>query len=56
MLTLQPQDAALDCHADSWQEALDQAAGRGTIHRNAAARRKSRLAGRLTVLKQKQGT
>ncbi|WP_110716055.1 phosphoenolpyruvate--protein phosphotransferase [Salinicola acroporae] len=26
MLTLQPQDAALDCHADSWQEALDQAA------------------------------
>ncbi|MGM8851577.1 phosphoenolpyruvate--protein phosphotransferase [Salinicola halophyticus] len=26
MLTLQPQDAALDCQADSWQNALDQAA------------------------------
>jgi phosphocarrier protein FPr len=26
MLTLQPQDAALDCQADSWQDALDQAA------------------------------
>ncbi|WP_110655262.1 phosphoenolpyruvate--protein phosphotransferase [Salinicola halimionae] len=26
MLTLQPQDAALNCQADSWQSALDQAA------------------------------
>ncbi|OLO02841.1 phosphoenolpyruvate--protein phosphotransferase [Salinicola socius] len=26
MLTLQPQDAALNCQADSWQNALDQAA------------------------------
>lgn len=26
MLTLQPQDAALDCRAESWQDALDQAA------------------------------
>ena len=35
-------------------KALDQAASRGTIHRNAAARRKSRLARRLSALKQKQ--
>lgn len=37
-------------------QALDQAAGRGTIHRNAAARRKSRLAKRLNVVKLKAAT
>ena len=31
MLTLQPQDAALNCQADSWQDALDQAAA--SLHR-----------------------
>jgi small subunit ribosomal protein S20 len=33
--------------------ALDREAGRGTIHRNAAARRKSRLARQLKALKAK---
>jgi small subunit ribosomal protein S20 len=37
-------------------KALDQAAVRGTIHRNAAARRKSRLAKRFKTLRQKQAT
>ena len=37
-------------------KALDQAASHGTIHRNAAARRKSRLARRLTALKARQAT
>jgi len=32
-------------------QALDRAASRGTLHRNAAARRKSRLARRLNALK-----
>lgn len=35
--------------------ALDRAANRGTVHRNAAARRKSRLARRLNALKAKAG-
>lgn len=34
-------------------KALDQTASRGTIHRNTAARRKSRLARRLNALKSK---
>ena len=34
---------------------LDREANRGTLHRNAAARRKSRLAKRLNALKQKAG-
>jgi len=33
---------------------LDQAAAKGVIHRNAAARRKSRLSARLKALKAKQ--
>lgn len=33
--------------------ALDRAAGRGTIHRNAAARRKSRLGQRLNAIKER---
>ncbi len=37
----------------SAEQALDRAADRGTLHRNAAARRKSRLARRLNALKQK---
>ncbi len=36
--------------------ALDRAAASGTVHPNAAARRKSRLARRLALLKQKQTT
>ena len=35
---------------------LDREANRGTLHRNAAARRKSRLARRLNALKSKAGT
>ncbi len=35
---------------------LDRAANRGTLHRNAAARRKSRLARRLNALAQKAAT
>jgi small subunit ribosomal protein S20 len=35
---------------------LDRAANRGTLHRNAAARRKSRLMRRLNALKQKAAT
>lgn len=34
-------------------QTLDREANRGTLHRNAAARRKSRLARRLNALKQK---
>jgi small subunit ribosomal protein S20 len=34
-------------------QALDREANRGTLHRNAAARRKGRLARRLNALKQK---
>ncbi|MEW6251321.1 MAG: 30S ribosomal protein S20 [Planctomycetota bacterium] len=34
---------------------LDREADRGTLHRNAAARRKSRLAKRLNTLRQKAG-
>lgn len=37
-------------------KALDQAAVSGTIHPNAAARRKSRLAKRFNALRQKQPT
>lgn len=36
-------------------KALDQAGASGTIHRNAAARRKSRLAKRLNALRKKTG-
>lgn len=36
-------------------KSLDREAVRGTIHRNAAARRKSRLARRLNAMKQKAG-
>jgi small subunit ribosomal protein S20 len=35
---------------------LDQTAAKGTVHRNAAARRKSRLAKRLNALKARSGT
>ena len=45
--------------ADQVREAcrrLDREADRGTLHRNAAARRKSRLAKRLNALKQKAAT
>jgi small subunit ribosomal protein S20 len=35
---------------------LDQTAAKGTLHRNAAARRKSRLAKRLGALKARAGT
>lgn len=35
---------------------LDREANRGTLHRNAAARRKSRLVRRLNALKSKAGT
>jgi small subunit ribosomal protein S20 len=37
-------------------QALDRAADQGTIHRNAAARRKSRLARRVNALKSKAAT
>ena len=37
-------------------QALDREANRGTLHRNAAARRKSRLARRLNAVKQKAAT
>jgi small subunit ribosomal protein S20 len=37
-------------------KALDQTAAKGTLHRNAAARRKSRLAKRLNTLKARAGS
>lgn len=45
-------DAAAGAIRETCQT-LDREANRGTLHRNAAARRKSRLARRLNALKQK---
>ena len=45
------QEAETACHETV--RALDRAANRRTLHRNAAARRKSRLARRLNALRQK---
>ncbi len=47
---------AADSALRNASKALDQAAARRTIHPNAAARRKSRLARRLNTLRQKQPT
>lgn len=44
-------EAEAACHVAA--QALDREASRGTIHRNAAARRKSRMARRLNLARQK---
>jgi small subunit ribosomal protein S20 len=49
MLRGKPEEAESSCRATI--RALDRAANQRTLHRNAAARRKSRLARRLNALK-----